>query len=125
MSELLHRFECGDIDPRTFDHRAHIEAAVALLQAAPFMEAVDRYVRGIKALAAAAGAPHKFNMTVTIAFLSIIAERLEAAPSLDPASFVSSNPDLLAPDFLMRWYEPSRLHSPMARRQFVMPRLTA
>lgn len=123
MNELLRSFEGGSLDPRTFDHRAHIEAAVVLLQDAPYLEAVERYVDGIKRLADAAGAPHRFNMTVTIAFLSVIAERLEAAPHIDAKAFVTANDDLLAPDFLLRWYERSRLSSPIARRQFLMPHL--
>ncbi len=120
-NELLQRFESGDVDPHTFDHRAHIVTAVALLRRAPYLEAVERYVAAIKRLAAAAGVPHKFNMTVTIAFMSVIAERLEAAPAISEEDFVASNADLLAPNFLHRWYEPARLSSSAARRLFLMP----
>lgn len=123
-SELLERFEAGEIDPRTFDHRAHIMTAVALLQQAPYLEAVERYVAGIKRLAAAAGVPHKFNMTITLAFMSVIAERLASAPDADPAAFVARNEDLLAPNFLLQWYDAARLSSQAARSVFLMPTMS-
>jgi hypothetical protein len=120
-NELLQRFENGTADPAGFDHRAHIVTAVALLQQAPYLEAVERYAQGIKRLAAAAGVPHKFNMTITVAFLSVIAERLQAAPDVDSTDFLASNADLLAPDFLLHWYDAPRLSSPAARNLFLMP----
>jgi hypothetical protein len=119
--ELLQRFEAGEIDPATFDHRAHIVTAFGLLQQAPYLEAVARYVKGIKQLTIAAGVPHKFNLTITIAFLSLIAERLEDAPSESAEDFLARNPDLLARDLLARWYEPQRLSSEIAKRIFLMP----
>jgi hypothetical protein len=122
-NDLLQRFESGEIDPATFDHRAHIVTAFGLLQQAPYLDAVVRYVKGIKQLAVAAGVPHKFNLTITIAFLSLIAERLEDTPSASAEDFLERNPDLLAPDFLFRWYEPQRLSSAAAKRLFLMPQL--
>ncbi len=119
--ELLQQFELGELDPQRFDHRAHVTAAVALLRRSPYLEAVERYVAGIQRLAVAAGVPHKFNMTVTVAFMSVIAERLDATPNVNDAEFVELNPDLLAPNFLSQWYEPARLASAAARRMFLMP----
>ncbi|NLG77600.1 MAG: hypothetical protein GX535_15325 [Xanthomonadaceae bacterium] len=120
-NELLQQFESGDLDPHAFDHRAHIAAAVVLLRQAPYLEAVERYVAGIRRLAAAAGVPHKFNMTVTVAFMSVIAERLEADPNASESDFLERHPDLLAPNFLLQWYDPTRLGSATARRVFLMP----
>ncbi len=120
-NELLQQFELGELDPQRFDHRAHVATAVALLRRAAYLEAVERYVSGVKRLAAAAGVPHKFNMTVTVAFMSVIAERLEAAPNVSEAEFLELNADLLAPHFLSQWYNPARLASPAARRLFLMP----
>lgn len=120
-SELLLKFESGELDARSFDHRAHITTAVALLQRAPYLEAIERYVAGIKRLAAAAGVPHKFNMTITVAFMSVIAERLACAPDVDPAAFLADNEDLIAPGFLSQWYDADRLSSAAARSLFLMP----
>lgn len=122
-NELLQQFERGELDPQRFDHRAHIAVAVALLRRAPYLEAVERYVAGIQRLAAAAGVPHKFNMTITVAFLSVIAERVESAPHASEAEFLDLNTDLLAPNFLAQWYDPARLASSAARRMFLMPEL--
>jgi hypothetical protein len=122
-NELLQQFERGEVDPQRFDHRAHVAVAVALLRRVPYLEAVDRYVAGIQRLADAAGVPHKFNMTITVAFMSIIAERLERSPDVSEAEFLELNADLLAPNFLAQWYDPARLSSAAARRMFLMPEI--
>jgi hypothetical protein len=44
-----------------------------------FPEAVLHYSRALQALTARAGAPGKFHQTITVAFLSLIAERLASA----------------------------------------------
>jgi hypothetical protein len=63
---------------------------------------------------------------VTIAFLSLIAERLEgAAGCADFAAFLAAHPQLLDKGALLRWYSPERLASDPARRTFLLPDLSA
>jgi hypothetical protein len=69
-----------------------------------------------------AGRPQAFNQTLTIAFLSLIAERLEgAAGCADFAAFLAAQPQLLDKGALLRWYSPERLASDSARRTFLLP----
>jgi hypothetical protein len=72
-------------------------------------------------MAATAGKPESFHQTVTIAFLSLIAERLEGGSAADFAAFARENPDLNDKGALGRWYRPERLASAAARRTFLLP----
>jgi hypothetical protein len=120
MHALLDAFETGAIAPADFTHRAHVEAAIALLARTDFLDAAQRYQRGIAGLATRAGAPHKANLTITLAFLSLIAERM-ATPHDDSHDLITANPDLLDPRVLQRWYSPERLFSEHARSAFLLP----
>lgn len=70
-------------------------------------------------MAQRAGKPEAFHQTVTIAFLSLIAERMEDSVCQDFAAFEHANPDLLEKGMLTRWYRPERLAS--ERRTFLLP----
>ena len=104
-----------------FRHREHVEAAFRLLKRAPFLDAAACYANGLRELAQEAGAPEKFNLTITIAFLSSIAERLAADPDADWETFITKNSELLDKHLLRRWYAPDRLRGQAAREHFLMP----
>ena len=113
------RLTTGPVD--AFDHEAHVKAAYSLLKERPFLEAAEIYAAGLQALAEEAGVPEKFNMTVTLAFLSAIAEHLASHPRAHWRDFIGDNPALLDKGLLLRWYEPQRLWSDAAREIFLMP----
>jgi hypothetical protein len=115
----LEAFEAGGLDPSSFSHRAHIEMAVAMLARTDFLDAARRYQKGVESLALKAGAQEKANLTVTLAFLSIIAERIENTER--SGDFLLANPDLLDSRLLLRLYDSKRLASPLARRVFLLP----
>ena len=120
-ADLVRRFEACDIDPAAFRHAEHIHVAFGLLKKYDFLEAATIYANGIRALAAKAGAPRKFNLTITCAFMSLIAERMAAKAYDDPEIFAGDNPDLMSKDALAGLYAPERLHSDIARQVFLMP----
>lgn len=103
-----------------FDHRAHLELAFHTLQRLPFLEASCEIVQHLKGIANQAGHPEKFNMTLTLGFLSLIGERLATQPWDEFASFLAANGDLLSAR-LEPWYSPQRLNSPQSRELFLMP----
>ena len=123
--QLAQAFEAGDIRPGGFNHAAHVIVAYQLLTRYEFLEAVSRYTRGIRELASRAGAPEKFNITITLAFLSLIAERMADAPSSDAEAFVRDNSDLMTIDVLRGRYSNTRLNKSLARSVFLMPDVTA
>lgn len=97
--------------------------AFEMLRRYEFLEAALYYSRALRRVCARAGRPEKFNQTLTLAFLSLIAERLAAHPTTDFAAFESANPDLFDSGVLARWYSPGRLAGALARRVFVLPDL--
>ena len=120
-AELFRHMEAGTLHTCDFDHQAHIGVAYQALESYPFFDAMAVFARGIQAAAAASGASDKFHATVTMAFLSLIAERRANADYKDAADFVARNQDLGARDLLARWYSPALLGSAMARRVALMP----
>jgi FAD/FMN-containing dehydrogenase len=104
-----------------FGHREHLAAAYALLQRHPFAEAAWRYARGIERLATGAGAPEKFNTTVTLAWLSLVAEAMADSPRAGFDRLLANHPPLLDRHRLQDWYAPHRLYGDRARRMFLLP----
>ncbi|MGH8134496.1 MAG: hypothetical protein ACRETP_14955 [Steroidobacteraceae bacterium] len=110
----------GELDPATFPHREHVRMAFEMLRRHDFAETALHYSRALRAMTAKAGKPQAFNQTVTIAFLSLIAERMQVGPA-DFAAFAHDNPRLFDKSTLARWYRPERLASEAARRTFLLP----
>ncbi|MEM8811945.1 MAG: hypothetical protein AAGF59_04945 [Pseudomonadota bacterium] len=117
----LDRFERLEIDPTAFGHQDHMRAAYAMLSRYDFLEACARYSATIKSMAESVGASAKFNATITIAFMSLIAERRSSANETNWDAFIASNSDLLEPGVLAPWYSTERLGSDLARTQFLLP----
>ena len=119
--DLVGRFERLEIPPGAFRHRDHVEAAYEMLRKYPFIEATARYARTIQTMAANAGAHTKFHVTVTIALMALVAERMESEPHSDFDDFCTRNGDLFSPQPLRRYYSEERLQSDLARKTFVLP----
>jgi hypothetical protein len=117
----LARFLRGEVAARDFPHREHVRMAHALLRRHEFTDGARRYASALRAMAQAAGRPEAFNLTVTIAFLAVIGERLAGHEGEDFAQFAAANPDLFDKGVLRRWYRPEQLASSLARRQFLLP----
>ncbi|WP_416898883.1 MAG: hypothetical protein ACMVY4_03895 [Minwuia sp.] len=116
---LLDDFETRRMHNCDFGHAAHVAVAWAMLNRHDFTDAVAHFGAGIRHLAAAGGAPEKYNATITVVFLSLIAERMQ--PGEDFEAFVAANPDLMTKDAVTRLYSAERLNSPEARSHFLMP----
>jgi hypothetical protein len=116
----LAEFIAGRLPAEGFGHRAHVHAGFALLQRHDFADAARVYCSAIRSMASVAGHPEKFHMTITIAMLSAIGERMsEICP--DFGAFEEQNPELFSRDFLFRHYSKERLRCERARRTFLLP----
>ena len=124
-AEYAQAFERCDIDAADFRHIDHIGVAHALLLRYGYLDASVIYCKCIDQIATEAGAAQKFNTTITLAFLSLIAERMESSPDNSFEDFIAEHPDLLSPDILARRYSPERLASDSARTMFLLPDLAA
>jgi hypothetical protein len=117
----LERFVRGEIPATSFPHREHVRMAFEMLRRHDFPETVLHFSRALRSMAQQAGKPQAFHQTVTVAFLSLIAERMDGGECQDFAAFEDANPDLLEKGMLSRWYRPERLASERARRTFLLP----
>jgi hypothetical protein len=118
----LERFVRGEIEPAAFPHREHVRMAFEMLRRHDFAETALHYSRALRAMSARAGNPQAFHQTVTIAFLSLIAERMqESGGAADFDALVRDHPELLDKAALTRWYRPERLASEAARHTFLLP----
>jgi len=118
---FLEKFLAGDIPAADFHHVDHMRAGYELLRAMDFLDSVSAYGRALKIMTARVGKPEKLHHTITIAFLAVIADRMEQAPHGDFDSFFAANPDLMDGAILSRWYKPDCLKSDAARSRFVLP----
>lgn len=118
---LTRLFEARELDASTFGHRDHVGVAYEMLRNGDFVDVAARYADAIRFMATSAGAPDKFHVTVTIAFLGLVAERMATTPHADFDEFIARNQDLLSKRVLERWYGPERLRSELARKVFLLP----
>lgn len=120
---LLEGFENGTIPAGEFHHAEHVRVAWMYLRRYPVPDALARFIAALKRFAAAHGVPGLYHETITIAFVLVIAERLDQASHLPWSEFAARNPDLLTwkPSVLATYYLDETLASERARRSFVMP----
>jgi len=120
--ELL-QFMRGEIDPRSFPHGEHVRLGFEMLRRHNFAETSLHYSAALRAMTARIGKPEAFHQTMTIAFLALIAERMEEGGHTQFTAFAAANPDLMARSILARRYSPERLASAAARATFLLPDL--
>jgi hypothetical protein len=120
--ELLTSFESRTLPGEAFTHEAHVRVAWCYLQRLPFSEALARFSAALRSFAAGQNASGKYNETITVAYMAVIAARLDETPSARWEDFRSSHPDLFArPSVLSRHYSDALLQSAAAKRAFVLP----
>ncbi|MFC2969888.1 hypothetical protein [Acidimangrovimonas pyrenivorans] len=122
MTVTLEAFDAAEIDPAAFSHRDHLAVAFEALRQDEFFAASARIARGLRGLAAKAGAPEKYSATITLAFISLVAERMQEGQDFD--AFLAANPELLN-GALKRLYSSQRLADPRGRSVALLPDLGA
>lgn len=93
--------------------------AFEMLRRLSFLETALHFSEALRRMAARGGRPEAYHETITIAFLSLVSERMGDVADFE--QFAALNPDLLDKRVLARWYRPERLASDRARRTFVLP----
>ena len=119
--KLTDQFETQSLDATTFTHVDHIGVACQMLQKYDFLEAAVRYGTALRGIATRAGAPDKFNTTLTLAFLGVLSERMEETPHASFPEFMEKNRDLVSRSLMETWYSDERVGSRRAREIFLMP----
>ena len=118
---LLPCFLRGELSNDEFHHADHVRVAWEMLAQYSFVESARLYTEGLRTLCTKAGRPGAYHETITIAFLSLVAERMSADMERDFDAFAESNVDLFDKACLSHWYPADRLESDVARRTFILP----
>ena len=125
-ADFLAALERCALPEAEFTHAAHVRAAYLCLCAGSFGQAIDRMATAIRRYAASLGKTDRYHDTITVAFLTVIRERIcERGDGGGWAGFVAANPDLLDRELLLRHYPREQLQSTLARRVFVLPQTPA
>ncbi|MGH8370141.1 MAG: hypothetical protein ACRESC_04080 [Gammaproteobacteria bacterium] len=112
------------LDPKQFDHHGHLRLAWCYLTWLPLDEAAQRCADSIRRFATQHGQPEKFHVTMTLAFMHIVNDRMrDAATGEDFQEFCIRNPDLIrdARTLIGRYYSAKKLEDPAARMAFMEP----
>lgn len=122
-ADFLRSFEDRSLPSSSFHHRDHVRLAWLYLRRYPTLEALARFIEGLRRFAAANGRPDLYHETITWAYLLLIHERMARVQAETWEEFAQRNPDLLTwnPSVLDRYYEKETLGSELARRVFVLP----
>ena len=78
--ELIAGFEAGTIAPGAFGHREHLRLTWLYLQRHGRPDAERRLLAGLRAFAAAAGKPDKFDAALTLAWVARVDTAAAALP---------------------------------------------
>jgi hypothetical protein len=116
-------FRDGTLGTDHFHHRDHVRMAWLYVREFGLESAVTRFTADLRAFAAAKGAPRLYHATITVAYLTLVAERLRAGEDGPWEAFAAANADLLRwkPSILDDFYSAERLWSDDARAQFLLP----
>ncbi|MFX4223951.1 MAG: hypothetical protein ACFHVJ_07605 [Aestuariibacter sp.] len=120
---FISQFEDATLPREQFNHIGHLKLAWLYLSFYEYSEAVAKVTTGIEKYATRLGAKEKFNCTLTVAIVNIIADRYRKNPDNDFHCFLSQNPDLQTKmlDIVTKYYSAERLHSKQAKKQFICP----
>jgi hypothetical protein len=120
FGELMHAAMVG---ADRFGHRQHIHLTWLAVRRYGTAAAAELVSDGIRRTARYAGAPQKYNATVTRAWVQLVGHHAVAAQTADFDTFAAQHPALLDKRLLARFYRPATLASAEARTRWVEPDL--
>lgn len=106
-----------------FGHRQHVHLTWLAVRRCGPDAAIDVVSQGIRRTARYAGAPQKYHVTISRAWVELIAHHVAEDDTDDFDAFAESNPPLLDKRLLSRFYRSSTLAGMPARTAWVEPDL--
>jgi hypothetical protein len=106
-----------------FAHRQHVHLTWLAIGRYGTSAAIDVVGNGIQTTARYAGAPQKYNATVSRAWVELVGHHIAHSAAEDFDTFAAENPALLDKRMLSRFYRSATLASPAARTGWVAPDL--
>ncbi|HEY7594779.1 MAG TPA: hypothetical protein VH969_16625 [Actinophytocola sp.] len=105
-----------------FGHREHVHLTWLLVRRYGVPDATTLMSQGLRRTARYAGAPQKYNETLSRAWVELVGHHTEASPDeSDFGAFAERNPALFDKRLIARFYTPVTLASARARASWVPP----
>lgn len=106
-----------------FGHRQHIHVTWLAVRRYGTTTAIDLVSEGIQGVARYAGAPQKYNATVSRAWVELVGHHADHSDAADFNAFADQHPGLFDKKLLTRFYRPATLAGAEARTGWVAPDL--
>lgn len=117
MAEVMRQAE-------RFGHREHVHLTWLAVRRYPVPDAVALVSAGIQRTARYAGAPRKYHVTVSRAWVELVGHHAcRPGDETDFAAFAAANPAVLDKRLLSRYYRSTTLAGEAARTGWVQPDL--
>jgi hypothetical protein len=110
-------------DADRFAHRQHVHLTYLAVRRYGTAAAISLVSNGIQGVARYAGAPQKYNATVSRAWVELVAHHTEHSGAADFDTFAAHNAALFDKRLLTRFYRPATLAAEEARHGWVTPDL--
>jgi len=104
-----------------FGHREHIHLTWLAVHRHRMPTAISLISNGIRQTARYAGAPQKYNATVSRAWVELVAHHTHHDGDADFDTFLARNPALLNKRLITRFYHPATLATAQARTGWTPP----
>lgn len=111
-------------DTERFGHRQHVHLTWLAVRRYGTDAAIRLVSAGIQRTARYAGAPQKYNVTVSRAWVELVGHHAGQTDTADFDSFAGQHPALLDKKLLARFYRSSTLASHPARTGWIPPDLS-
>ena len=106
-----------------FGHRQHVHLTWLAVRRCGTAAAIGLVSDGIQGLARYAGAPQKYNATVSRAWVELVGHHAGQSDAADFGAFTDQHPALLNKRLLSHFYSSATLASAAARTSWVEPDL--
>jgi hypothetical protein len=106
-----------------FGHRQHVHLTWLAVRRCGTPAAIRLVSDGLQGLTRYAGAPQKYNATVSRAWVELVGHHAGQSDTADFDTFTGQHPALLNKKLLGRFYSSRTLASPAARTSWVEPDL--
>jgi hypothetical protein len=104
-----------------FGHREHVHLTWLAVRRYGTTRAIRDVSDGIRSTARYAGAPQKFHVTVSRAWVECVGHHVNEYPADDFDAFLCTSPPLLDKRLLLRFYKSTTLAGDTARTTWIRP----
>lgn len=121
--QFIAQFEDQSLQEQYFNHIGHLRLAFLYLQKYDFNSACEKTCSGIRKYAESLGATDKFNLTLTMAILKILNDRLNQKNYDNWQTFIDQNMDVREDllSIILEDYSEDLLFSSRAQKEYLPP----